>query len=84
MEANRPELYRAWVGDGGVLKTVIRLRNGSQILAESPVSETIRGHSAKAVYLMETNFIRGDEDLYTAVLFTLNTTDEYLIAESTP
>jgi hypothetical protein len=33
---------------------------------------------------MEMNFIREDEDLYTAVLFTLNTTDGYLIAESTP
>ena len=33
---------------------------------------------------MEMNFIRDDEDLYTVVLFTLNTTDGYLIAESTP
>jgi len=33
---------------------------------------------------MEANFIRDDTDLYTAVLFTLNTTDGYLLAESTP
>jgi len=64
-------------------RTVVRL-NGSQILAESPIPETIRGHTTKAVYLMEANFIRDDEDLYTAVPFTLNTTDGYLIAESTP
>jgi len=72
------------VGKRNLLRTVIRLRNGSQILAESPMPETIRGHTAKVVYLMECNFIRCDEDLYTAVLFTLNTTNGYLIAESTP
>lgn len=32
---------------------------------------------------MEANFIRDDMDLYTALLFTLNTTNGYLIAEST-
>lgn len=63
---------------------MIRLNNGSQILAESAQPETIRGHTAKGVYLMECNFIRDDMDLYTAVLFTLNTTNGYLIAESTP
>ncbi len=84
MKSNSPELYDAVVGDGGLLHTVIRFRNGSTILAESPISETIRGHTAKAVYLMEANFIADDEDLYTAVLFTLNTTRGYLIAESTP
>jgi len=72
------------VGSKNILKTVIRFRNGSQILAESPVPETIRGHTSKAVYIMECNFIRDDVDLYTAVLFTLNTTNGYLIAESTP
>jgi hypothetical protein len=77
-------LYDYVVGDRNVLRTIIRLRNGSQILAESPVPETIRGHTAKVIYLMEANFIRDDEDLYTAVLFTLNTTNGYLIAESTP
>ena len=67
-----------------MLKTVIRFRNGSAIQVESPVPETIRGHTAKVVYLMEANFIRDDLDLYTAVLFSLNTTNGYLIAESTP
>lgn len=84
MKARSPELFRAVVGDRNVLKTIVRLRNGSRIQAESPVPETIRGHTAKVVYLMECNFIREDEDLYTAVLFTLNTTNGYLIAESTP
>jgi len=84
MKQNDPKFFGRVCGERGLLKTIVRLRNGSQILAESPVPETIRGHSAKAVYLMETNFIRCDEDLYTAVLFTLNTTDGYLIAESTP
>jgi hypothetical protein len=78
------ELFKAVVGKENVMRTVIRLRNGSRILAESPVPETIRGHTAKVVYLMEANFIRDDADLYTAVLFTLNTTNGYLIAESTP
>ena len=84
MKANNPELFRTAVGDKNVLRTIVRLRNGSQILAESPIPETIRGHTAKVIYLMEANFIRDDEDLYTAVLFTLNTTNGYLIAESTP
>jgi hypothetical protein len=84
MKARDPGLFRATVGDRNVLRTIVRLRNGSQILAESPIPETIRGHTAKVIYLMEANFIRDDEDLYTAVLFTLNTTNGYLIAESTP
>jgi len=84
MKANTPDLYKATVAPGGLLKTIIRLRNGSVIQAESPIPETIRGHTAKTIYLMEMNFIRDDQDLYTAVLFTLNTTDGTLIAESTP
>jgi len=84
MKSKKPELYSAHFGDTNVLRTTVRSRNGSQILAESPVPDTIRGHTAKVIYLMECNFIRDDEDLYTAVLFTLNTTNGYLIAESTP
>jgi len=84
MKAVNPELFQKTIGDRNVLRTIIRYRNGSQVLAESPVPETIRGHTAKVIYLMEANFIRDDLDLYTAVLFTLNTTNGYLIAESTP
>lgn len=84
MRAHDPAFFNRVVEPRNVMRTVIKLRNGSTILAESPVPETIRGHTAKAVYLMEMNFIRDDEDLYTSVLFTLNTTDGYLIAESTP
>lgn len=84
MRARDRSFYDYVVGDRNVMKTVVRFRNGSLILAESPVPETIRGHTAKVVYLMECNFIRDDADLYTAVLFTLNTTNGYLIAESTP
>ena len=84
MEAHDPEFFRQAVGKKNLQKTVIRLRNGSQILAESPVPETIRGHTAKTVYLMECNFIRDSYDLYTAILFTLNTTNGYIIAESKP
>lgn len=84
LEKLDPAFYDYAAGRRNMLRTVIRLRNGSQILAESPMPETIRGHTAKAVYLMEMNLIRDDEDLYKAVLFTLNTTDGYLIAESTP
>jgi len=84
LKARDPNLYRRIIDEGNLLRTVIRLRNGSTILAQPPVPETIRGHTAKAVYIMEANFIRDDRDLYTAVLFTLNTTDGTLIAESTP
>jgi len=84
LKTKNPDLYKAHFGDRNVLRTIVRFRNGSQILAESPVPDTIRGHTAKVIYLMECNFIRDDEDLYTAVLFTLNTTNGYLIAESTP
>ena len=78
------DFFNYVIGRKNVLRTVIRFRNGSVIRAEPPVPETIRGHTAKAVYLMEANFIRDDMDLYTAVLFSLNTTDGFLIAESTP
>jgi len=84
MKTGNPKLFKAAIGDKNVLRTIIRFRNGSQILAESPIPETIRGHTAKVIYLMEANFIRDDMDLYTAVLFTLNTTNGFLIAESTP
>ena len=84
MRSKDRALYDRAIGDKGVMRTIVRFRNGSQILAESPVPETIRGHTAKVIYLMEANFIRDDADLYTAVLFTLNTTNGYLIAESTP
>jgi hypothetical protein len=84
MKAHDPNFFELVVGKKNILRTMIRLQNGSQILAESPVPETIRGHTAKVVYIMECNFIRYDMDLYTAVLFTLNTTNGYLIAEGTP
>jgi len=84
LKNRNPGLYRAHFGDRNGLRTIVRFSNGSQILAESPVPDTIRSHTAKVIYLMECNFIRDDEDLYTAVLFTLNTTNGYLIAESTP
>ena len=79
-----PRFFDYVVGRRNVLRTLVRFRNGSVIRAESPVPETIRGHTAKAVYLMEANFIRDDLELYSAVLFSLNTTNGFLIAESTP
>ena len=84
MKADDPRFFDRVCGRRDLLHTVIRLRNGSTLLAQPPVPETIRGRTAKAVYLMETNFIREDEDLCTAILFALNTTNGYLIAESTP
>jgi hypothetical protein len=84
MKADDPRFFDRVCGRRDLLHTVIRLRNGSTLLVQPPVPETIRGHTAKAVYLMEANFIREDEDLYTAILFALNTTNGYLIAESTP
>jgi phage FluMu gp28-like protein len=85
MKVGDPELFRMVCGGSRrILHTVIRLRNGSTLLAQPPVPETIRGHTARAVYMMEANFIGEDEELYPAVLFALNTTGGYLIAESTP
>ncbi|MGD2201520.1 MAG: hypothetical protein PVJ38_07815 [Candidatus Bathyarchaeota archaeon] len=79
-----PGFFERVIGERNVLRTIVRFANGSQILAESPVPETNRGHAAKVVYLMEANFIRDDLELYSAVLFSLNTTNGFLIAESTP
>lgn len=85
MKSRDPELFQTVCGGSRrILHTVIRLRNGSTLLAQPPVPETIRGHTARAVYIMEANFISEDEELYPAVLFALNTTAGYLIAESTP
>ncbi len=84
LKARDPDLFHHIVLEDNILHTIIRFRNGSTILAQPPVPETIRGYTAKAVYIMEANFIRDDKDLYTAVLFTLNTTNGILIAESTP
>lgn len=43
-----------------------------------------RYDSERDCYVYDIGFIRDDEDLYTVVLFTLNTTDGYLFVESTP
>ncbi|MBS7631611.1 hypothetical protein KEJ47_08630, partial [Candidatus Bathyarchaeota archaeon] len=49
MKNRNPGLFEETVGEKGIMRTIIRFRNGSQILAESPMPETIRGHTAKVV-----------------------------------
>jgi predicted flap endonuclease-1-like 5' DNA nuclease len=48
-----PRFFDYVVGRRNVLRTLVRFRNGTVIRAESPVPETIKEHTAKAVYLME-------------------------------
>jgi hypothetical protein len=65
-------------------RTIVRLKNGSVIEAFPNNPETIRGPTLNVVYCDEMNFIREDEELYDAILFTLVTTDGKFICSSTP
>ena len=65
-------------------RTIVRLRNGSIIEAFPNNPETIRGPTLHTVYCDEMNFIRQDEELYDAILFTLSTTNGKFICSSTP
>jgi len=66
------------------LKTVIRFPNGSCIEAFPNNPDTIRGPTLQIVYCDEMNFIRDDEELYDACLFTLGTTNGKFVCSSTP
>ncbi len=48
MKTQDPQFFDSVAGSKSLLRTIIRLRNGSAIQAESPVPETIRGHTAKS------------------------------------
>lgn len=66
------------------LKTKITFINGSTIEAYPCNPDTIRGPTLNRIFVDEFNFVRDDEGLYDAILFTLGTTNGGLIATSTP
>src|SRR5208337_4897991 len=65
------------------LRTKIPLINGSVIEAYPCNPDTIRGPTLNRIFADEFNFVREDEELYDAILFTLGTTNGGLIATST-
>jgi phage FluMu gp28-like protein len=65
-------------------KTAIRFSNGSLIEAFPNNPDTIRGPTLNLVYVDEFNFVRDDEDLYDAILFTISTTNGKFLCTSTP
>ena len=76
--------YREVLVGGKQLKTKISLVNGSNIEAYPCNPDTIRGPTLHGVLATEFNFVRDDEELYDAILFTLGTTSGFFIANSTP
>jgi hypothetical protein len=67
-----------------VLKTRLEFMNGSAIECYPGNPDTIRGPTCHVVYVDEFNFIGDDEEIYDAILFTINTTNGYVILSSTP
>jgi hypothetical protein len=67
------------------LQTIIRFRNGSVILAETPEPFTIRGHGPSKISIDEMNFIRKDRDLWLSALLPMTLTwPVYINVASTP
>jgi hypothetical protein len=67
------------------LQTIIRVRNGSKILAEVPEPFTIRGHGPRKISIDEMNFIRKDKDLWLSALLPMTLTRKvYISVASTP
>lgn len=66
------------------LKTKVDLWTGSVIEAFPNNPDTIRGPTLNLVYGDELNFIKDDEEMYDAILFTLGTTNGQFIASTTP
>jgi phage FluMu gp28-like protein len=56
------------------LQTIIRFRNKSVILAETPEPFTIRGHGPSKISIDEMNFIRKDRDLWLSALLPMTLT----------
>ena len=71
--ARMPKQYhKALIEDQ--LRTIIKFRNGSRILAETPEPFTIRGHSPSKISIDEMNFIRKDKDLWLSALLPMTLT----------
>ena len=56
------------------LQTIIRFKNGAQILPETPEPFTIRGHGPSRINIDEFNFIRQDRDLWLSALLPMTLT----------
>jgi hypothetical protein len=65
-------------------RTQIHFTNGSTIEAFPNNPETIRGPTLNVVYCDEFNFVPNDEELYSAILYTLGATDGKFVCSSTP
>jgi hypothetical protein len=65
-------IYDAYIE--GELQTIIRITNGTIILAETPEPFTIRGHGPKKISIDEMNFIRKDQDLWLSALLPMTLT----------
>ena len=77
------EIYNSLVAEQ--LQTIIRFRNGSIILAETPEPFTIRGHGPGKISIDEMNFIRKDRDLWLSALLPMTLTRTvYINVASTP
>ena len=66
------------------LRTKVALVNGSVIEAYPCNPDTIRGPTLNGILATEFNFVKDDEEMYDAILFTLGTTNGFFIANSTP
>jgi len=67
------------------LQTIIRFRNKSVILAETPEPFTIRGHGPSKLSIDEFNFVRKDRDLWLSALLPMTLTRTvYINVSSTP
>ena len=67
------------------LQTIIRFRNKSVILAETPEPFTIRGHGPSKISIDEMNFIHQDKDLWLSALLPMTLTRiVYINIASTP
>ena len=69
---------------GKTLRTKVALVNGAVIEAYPCNPDTIRGPTLNGILATEFNFVKDDEEMYDAILFTLGTTNGFLIANSTP
>jgi len=65
-------------------RTVLHFSNGSIIESFPNNDQTIRGPSLSCIYWDESNHTPNDIDLWTAILFTISTTEGKVLVSSTP
>jgi len=76
--------YREILVGRKTLRTKVPLVNGAVIEAYPCNPDTIRGPTLNGILATEFNFVKDDEEMYDAILFTLGTTNGFFIANSTP